>query len=439
MLEELQRKPSTDRKIGIASLPASERTAARRVIGLRLDGRSYRVVMQDTTTIGEAHQHTEELRAHFHELFAKLARNPDVQTFADLDVIEELPQAPGKSSRAEGQRRRGTTARADVPTFGEPAPWSERPRWIVGVDVGCESRIREQRRKTIVLIAERIDRSRYSIAISAQVKPLREHLSGRASAPGYAIPELRECLIGRDNYLVAMDFPFALARSQLDSVDVAALAGESRAMGSWSAYAKLVHGSLSFGADVVSWGRVARWRSNTAAMTVNGERVALWVNRETEKPIRGAPPLKTVRPCTFNMTLAGAWLLHELASAGCSIDPLLVRGEARRRCIEIYPSGTLSTLGFAGSPKRHPREAIELLKTTLERFAIELEIAQDVEAFVLEHNSGSGKDPDHDGADAFCALVTGILYAEARATKSGGPEAEAAELREGAIWIPRMN
>jgi hypothetical protein len=135
------------------------------------------------------------------------------------------------------------------------------------------------------------------------------------------------------------------------------------------------------------------------------------------------------------MTLLGNVILSGLWESGkYRVIPFGGSNE-ENEAIEVYPGATLRGLGLRRY-KSQPTEAIRVLLHACESAGITLDINADVLRFCLNYSSGGGA-PDYDGADAFAALCTAILYREGQCRAATGDEPTAHRF-EGAIWVPRL-
>lgn len=114
-----------------------------------------------------------------------------------------------------------------------------------------------------------------------------------------------------------------------------------------------------------------------------------------------------------------------------------VGGRGPGEVIEVFPGATLCQMGLSRY-KSDPKESIRLGIAACAAAGIRLDVDVRLLALCCRYNTGRGRTPDHDAADAFVALCTGILHAEGacRAAVEGDPRLKETE---GVIWVPTIS
>lgn len=297
---------------------------------------------------------------------------------------------------------------------------------FIGVDFGVPRSAGAQAQKIILIEAVKQSKNRYAILPGGRNQRLVE-LPGRhwrSRRRGWTIDRLRDALCGDGSVAaVAFDFPFSLPIQLLKDRQFAALVGRKEAFvtrRAWQAFvAKKL--ALDFDGDLAGSKLVGLeffdvWRGTE-----------FWIRRATDTATQASPPLKDKFQSVFNMTLAGASLLHGLVQDGYQekLDDL----SQGRAVMETYPRAVAERMGFRGSYKRQPQECLEAVVEELETRGIELAFDSTVKRFCESYTSGSG---DHDGVDAFLCLVTAICFDQGVAELCS-----AADPEEGAIIAPQ--
>jgi len=280
---------------------------------------------------------------------------------------------------------------------------------IVGVDFGAPRWARDQRRKIIAIEARPTDVRRYRIEATG----LNERLL--ATDPlGWSAAELLDELLTRPVHVVGFDFPFSVPEALLWDQDFACDVGERFGpFRGWRRFSSFVAQTLKL-TDPLDFGPFEAWRSRD-------DRARLWTKRATNVAARGQPPLKDKFQSVFQMTLLGNALLSRMwDSKRYRVMPFGGPSD-ENEAIEVYPAATLRCMGLT-SYKSRPEEAIRLAIGACRAAGVMLDVDLRVIAFCCRYDSG-GRTPDHDGADAFVALCTAILYrdghVEWRSTATG--------------------
>ncbi|MCU0721849.1 MAG: hypothetical protein MUC83_19215, partial [Pirellula sp.] len=93
-------------------------------------------------------------------------------------------------------------------------------RLVFGCDFGVPRRWEDQRKKIILLEAERVDERHYRVTSSGRNQRLAEWTPGSSKGPGWSLSELIESLQDtRDIRVGGLDFPFSIPESLLMSND----------------------------------------------------------------------------------------------------------------------------------------------------------------------------------------------------------------------------
>lgn len=289
---------------------------------------------------------------------------------------------------------------------------------IVGSDFSGARGARDQRRKIVALAAIRESDGRYTIAPDG----FNARVLATPRQPGWTAAELAATLTsGEPARVVAFDFPFSIPAPLLDDPAFAARVGHAGAFGSWAAFNRFVAAQLPL-APPLDFTPLAPWRDK-----------GLWLRRATDRAASAQPPLKSVMPVLFNMTLLGNALLAALADSGrYRIRPFMEDGPANE-VIEIYPGITMRGLGFRGY-KRDPVGAIATVLAYLADRGIAIMLDPALRRFCEEYTTAPPPGRDPDASDALIALLTAILHREGQTAEI--LPAEAASLRpiEGAVW-----
>jgi hypothetical protein len=317
------------------------------------------------------------------------------------------------------------------------------PAWelIVGSDFSGARGARDQRKKIVALAAIRESDGRYTIAPGG----FNARVLATPRQPGWTAAELADTLInGEPARVVAFDFPFSIPAPLLADPAFAARVGHTGAFGSWAAFNRFVAVRLPL-APPLDFAPLAPWRDK-----------ALWQRRATDRAASAQPPLKSVMPVLFNMTLLGNALLAALAASGRYLirpfddhagrvggatsddradraDGVAVETGPANEVIEIYPGLTMRGLGFRGY-KRDPVGAIATALAHLADRGIAVTLDPALRRFCEEYTTAPPPGRDPDASDALIALLTAILHREGQTVEV--LPAEAAGLRpiEGAVW-----
>jgi predicted nuclease with RNAse H fold len=286
---------------------------------------------------------------------------------------------------------------------------------VVGIDFAGPAKPRDQRRKILAILAERVGSRRWRVpAAGLNARLLR-------SPPGWTAAELADALVDMAPApsAVGADFPFCVPRALLARASFAAAVGGGRAFGTWAAFNAAVARRIPL-ARPVDYGPFRGWR-----------RKRLWLKRACDVPAGAQAPLKDRFQVLFNMTLLGNAFLRRLARSGrFDVVPFQARG--RTPVVEVYPGHALRALGVPGY-KRAPRRALRAIGAHLASLGVALEIDRGVLAACEAYDSGGAAAQDHDAADALVAAAIAVLYREGLAREIGGPAARARD-RDGAIW-----
>jgi hypothetical protein len=297
---------------------------------------------------------------------------------------------------------------------------------FIGVDFGVPRRAGDQAKKIILIEAVKRSDTRYVILPSGRNTrlvrdPGSDWLSRRR---GWTIDRLRDSLCG-DNSIeaAAFDFPFSLPKPLLENPDFAGLVGRRTAFETrknWQAFVAeklpLYFDGKKATSKLVGLECFDVWRGSE-----------FWIPRVTDRATNASPPLKDKFQSVFNMTIAGAALLHGMAD--CGYREKLVDLKPGRAVMETYPRVVAARMGFEGSYKQRPLECLEAVVRALARRGIELGFDPAVKRFCETYTTG---DADHDGVDAFLCLVTAICFDQGDAEICGEIAAE-----EGAIVAPK--
>lgn len=288
----------------------------------------------------------------------------------------------------------------------------------IGVDFSGARLARDQRKKIIALAAARDEGGAYRITPDE----FNTRIVATPRSPGWTAEELAAWLgSAATPRAVGFDFPFSLPRQLLDDPDFAASVGWTEAFGTWEAFNRFVAATLPL-RPPLDLTPFLGWRDT-----------AYWQKRATDRAANAQPPLKSVMPVLFNMTLLGNALLANLAATGrYRIVPFGPPGAA---CdvIEIYPGVTMRALGFP-KYKRDPAGAIATLLNYCADCGIAIALDPTIRHCCETYTTGSAQSRDPDGSDALIALLTTILYHEGHAQEIMPPEAEYLRPIEGAVW-----
>jgi hypothetical protein len=305
---------------------------------------------------------------------------------------------------------------------------------IVGSDFSGARLARDQRRKIIALAATREPAGRYTIAPDG----FNARVLTTPRQPGWTAAELADTLTsGESARVVAFDFPFSIPAPLLRDPTFAARVGQAEAFDSWEAFNRFVAAKLPL-APPLDFTPLAPWRDKT-----------LWQQRATDRAASAQPPLKSVMPVLFNMTLLGNALLAALAASGrYRVRPFNERGAGGNEAtadagpanevIEIYPGITMRALGFRGY-KRDPVGAIDTALAHLAARGIAVALDPALRRFCEEYTTVSPPGRDPDASDALIALLTAILHREGQTAEVLPAEAKALRPLEGAVWGPRAD
>jgi hypothetical protein len=305
---------------------------------------------------------------------------------------------------------------------------------IVGVDFGGPSTAAAQRRKIVAVAAERIGARRYRVdpvemnarlanATRLRAPPAGGEAVGSAPAPGWTAEELAAELIGRNDVeVVAADFPFSIPEPLLSSAPFAALVGRRRPFSDWPGFAAFVARNVPL-APPLELRAFAPWRAA-------GLRSAHWTKRATDVAAGAQPPLKDLYQCLFNMTLLGVSWLSTLRAGGYSIVPF---DRPSARCaVEVYPGGTMRTLGRRDY-KRNPSRAIEAVLRHCAGHGVRVEVEPHLRRRCERYDTGRSS-PDPDASDALIALCLGVLHREGLTRELIDRSQLQRRATEGVIW-----
>jgi len=300
---------------------------------------------------------------------------------------------------------------------------------IVGSDFSGARGARDQRRKIIALAAIRDADGRYTIAPDG----FNARVLATPRQPGWTAAELADTLVsGEPARVAAFDFPFSIPAPLLDDPAFAARVGHDGAFGSWAAFNRFVAARLPL-TPPLDFTPLAPWRDKT-----------LWQKRATDRAASAQPPLKSVMPVLFNMTLLGNALLAALAaSGGYRIRPFdeqaaLIGGATgetgpANEVVEIYPALTMRGLGFRGY-KRDPVGAIATALAGCAARGIAVTLDPALRRFCEVYTTAPPPGRDPDASDALIALLTAILHREGQTAEVLPAEAAALRPIEGAVW-----
>lgn len=296
---------------------------------------------------------------------------------------------------------------------------------LIGVDFGVPRRAGDQAKKIILIEAVKRGDSHYAILSTDRNERLIRPLGNdwRSRRRGWTIDRLRDSLCGDGSVVAAaFDFPFSLPIELLKDPQFSALVGCRDAFGNRENWQMLVAEkmSLDFNCELATSELVGLeffdvWRGTE-----------FWIPRGTDKATNASPPLKDKFQSVFNMTIAGAALLHALAKNG--YQEKLDNVQPGRAVMETYPRAVAAGLGFTGSYKGQPLACLETVLKELANRGIELEFDRDVKVFCETYTTG---DRDHDGVDALLCLATAICFDQGQANFCGETVPE-----EGAIVVP---
>ncbi len=289
---------------------------------------------------------------------------------------------------------------------------------IVGSDFSGARGARDQRRKIVALAAIREPEGRYTIAPDG----FNARILASPQQPGWTAAELAATLIdGEPARVVGFDFPFSIPAPLLADPAFAARVGHDGAFGSWAAFNRFVAARLPL-APPLDFTPLAPWRDKT-----------LWQKRATDRAASAQPPLKSVMPVLFNMTLLGNALLAALAASGrYRVRPFMETGPANE-VIEIYPGITMRALSFRGY-KRDPSGAIAAALAGCADRGIVVTLDPRLRRFCEEYTTAPPPGRDPDASDALIALLTAILHREGHTAEVLPAEALALRPLEGAVW-----
>lgn len=289
---------------------------------------------------------------------------------------------------------------------------------IIGSDFSGARGARDQRRKIVALAAIRETVGRYTIAPGG----FNARILASPQQPGWTAAELAATLIdGEPARVVGFDFPFSIPAPLLADPAFAARVGHDGAFGSWAAFNRFVAARLPL-APPLDFTPLAPWRDKT-----------LWQKRATDRAASAQPPLKSVMPVLFNMTLLGNALLAALAASGrYRVRPFMETGPANE-VIEIYPGITMRALGFRGY-KRDPSGAIAAALAGCADRGIVVTLDPRLRRFCEEYTTAPPPGRDPDASDALIALLTAILHREGYTAEVLPAEALALRPFEGAVW-----
>lgn len=294
---------------------------------------------------------------------------------------------------------------------------------VVGADFGAPRRARDQRRKIVAIQAHATDYRRYRIDATG----MNERLLAN-DPPGWTAEELLDELLDRPVRIAAFDFPFSVPDALLrDEWFAAGVGYKHGSFGGWRTFNAFVAERLPL-VDPLDFRPFDPWRARS-------ERERLWSKRRTDVVAGGQPPLKDKFQATFQMTLLGNVLLDRLWTSHTYRVLPFPGGRGAGEVIEVFPGATLRKMGLA-SYKSKPEEAIRLGIAACAAAGIRLDVDVRLMALCCRYSSGR-KTPDHDAADAFVALCTGILHADGacRPAFDGDPTLK---ISEGVIWVPSI-
>lgn len=288
----------------------------------------------------------------------------------------------------------------------------------IGVDFSGARLARDQRKKIVALAAVRGDSGAYRIAPEG----FNARVIASPAVPGWTAEELAAWLgAAATPRVVGFDFPFSLPRPLLDDPAFAARVGRAEAFGTWESFNRFVAATLPL-RPPLDFAPFVGWRDT-----------AYWQKRATDRAARAQPPLKSVMPVLFNMTLLGNALLASLAATGRYRIVPFGPGGAAGEVIEIYPGVTMRALGFPRY-KRDPIGAIDTLLSHCADCGVTIALDPGIRHFCETYTTGSARAGDPDGSDALIALLTTILYHEGHAQEIIPPDAVHLRPIEGAVW-----
>ena len=296
---------------------------------------------------------------------------------------------------------------------------------LIGVDFGVPRRAGDQAKKIILTEAVKCAEAHYKILPEGRnARLVRSPGSDwRSRRRGWTIDELRDSLCDDDSVTAAaFDFPFSLPNQLLNDPQFSGLVGYKSAFKTRGSWQSLVAQKLPLQFD----GTKAAARLIGLEFFDVWRGTEFWIPRATDQATNASPPLKDKFQSVFNMTIAGASLLHALVQSGYQekLDNL----RQGRAVMETYPRVVAARMGFEDSYKRKSVACLEASVEELSRRGIKLEFDSDVHQFCKTYTSS---DRDHDGVDAFLCLVTAICFDQWQAEMCGEVVAE-----EGGIVVP---
>ena len=228
---------------------------------------------------------------------------------------------------------------------------------IIGVDFGVPRRAGDQAKKIILIEAKKRSGRRYSIEPTERNERLVRPSGGngwRERRRGWTMDELRDSLChDSDITAAAFDFPFSLPIELLRDRSFAQSVGVNEAFttrAAWQAWVAdkmpLIFDGEKASSGMLGWHQFDAWRDTK-----------FWISRTTDKATCASPPLKDKFQSVFNMTIAGASLLHSMAKSGYREQ--LSSLQQGRAVFETYPREVASRLGFTGSYKQQPLDCFK--------------------------------------------------------------------------------
>lgn len=297
---------------------------------------------------------------------------------------------------------------------------------FIGVDFGVPRTAGGQAQKIVLIEAVKRASNRYAILPSGRNERLVRALGidWRARRRGWVIDELRDSLCADQTIgAAAFDFPFSIPAQLLNDLKFAKRVGRRTPFVTRAAWQKWVADKLPL-----------RFDGEKATSTLVGLEVfdawrgtEFWIPRATDKATNASAPLKDKFQSVFNMTIAGASLLHALVQNG--YQEILEDVQQGRAVMETYPRAVAQRMGFDRSYKQQPIACLKKVIEELTRRGIELEFDSGVRQFCETYTSSGS---DHDGVDAALCLVTAICFDQSAAEMCGRGDAE-----EGAIVVPK--
>lgn len=308
---------------------------------------------------------------------------------------------------------------------------------ILGCDFGVPKRAGDQAKKNILIEATKVAERHYAIRPSGRNRRLLTWLSGERmwpiGRPGWTLPDLARSL-GNDTSVrvVALDFPFGIPQTLLESDEFARVVGREKPFQNrdeWAAFVgsklRLKFTSERANGEMKDLSNFDAWRTDSR----------FWHRRASDYAANGQPPLKHIGQNLFAMTIGGAKFLDELQRSGMTVVLDRFPSQRARSAFETYPSFVANRIGFDGSYKSQPVECLNQAISFLQECGIKLNFDPDVKRFCEIYRTGSKKD-DPDGADAFLCLVAAICFNEGLREIIGGDTPDSQLRNEGGIIVP---